>query len=175
MERMYFLMEHFDQFDISSRSIWANTAEGIQEIIYDILLSQYEETIDFSNFISIDVDQTGNVARTFNIMAIFIQEYGLNGYNVQEYDGIVLIEFYANDFLIGYAHNVHITTYYLGQDARHPYHVKISDEATFMDVEIPIRSGYVFNGWMLDDSIIIEGDELPNKNVDVYADWIETS
>jgi len=148
---------------------------GIQEIDFDIPLFDRDDTIDFSDHIEIEVDPTGQVTYTFDAMTQYIQQYGLNGFTAREDNGIVMIDFYANDFLIGFARNVHITTYYISPDDRHPYHVKISDEATFMDVEIPIRTGYVFDGWQLDDLIILDGDELPNKKVDVYARWVEAS
>ncbi|MFP4187635.1 MAG: hypothetical protein ACLFSU_05645 [Acholeplasmataceae bacterium] len=147
---------------------------GVDDILYDIPLFKHDETIDFSNDIDFAVDPLEGVSYTFDDMPPNIQQYGLNGYNAIEDGNTILIEFYANDFLIGFARNTYITNYYLEEDAAHPYHIGISSQGTFQDIEIPQKSGHTFNGWKLGDEPITEGEELPNKTIDVYADWVES-
>jgi hypothetical protein len=152
-----------------------HSISGISELDLNIPLFAHRDTIDFSDHVEIEIDLTGQVNFDFDGMLPYIQQYGITSYNAKNDMGIAMIVFYSNDFLIGFSTNIQIITYYLTQDAKHPYHIKISNETTFKDVEIPNRSGYTFNGWKFDDVMIFEGDELPNKTFDVYADWIQTS
>jgi hypothetical protein len=148
---------------------------GVQEIVYNIPLFQYDDMIDFSDHVTIEVSPTGNINYTFDTMTPYILQYGLNGFKIEESNGIVIITFFANEFPIGFARNVYITTCYINPDDRHPYHVAISNDVIFKGVEAPNLPNHTFDGWEYGSMEFEDGDELPSSAVEIYAKWVNPS
>lgn len=150
--------------------------DGVNTLIYDIPFFKDESTIDFSDEVGFAIGAGGEVTFGFDNLTPYIHQYGLNGYTLKREKNVMVLYLYANDFLIGFARNTYLTTYYAREGDLYPYHVRISHSPSFVEIEPPVPVyGETFLGWFREGDMMEEGDELEFKKTTVYGTWLENS
>jgi hypothetical protein len=146
--------------------------DGVDTLVYDITLFKDSNTIDFSDEVRFEIGAGGEVTFGFDNLTPYIHQYGLNGYTLKREKNIMVLYLYTNDFLIGFARNAYITTYYAREGDRHPYHVRISHEKAFVDITHPDSTGTVmFEGWVIEGALVQDGDPLESKTTIIHGTW----
>jgi hypothetical protein len=149
--------------------------EGVRNLVYDIPLFKDSNTLDFSDEVIFEIGAGGEVTFGFDGLTPYIHQYGLNGYALKREKNIMVLYLFANDFLIGFARNAYVTTYYAHEGDMHPYHVRISIEGVFDSIMTSChRPTETFLGWYENGDEREDGDLLTHKNTIVYGLW-ETS